>query len=127
MQTQNLTNNIQISISNFASILNVHQRTLRIWDKERILVPERTRKNRRYYSIEDIEKAKVILFLTGNLLVNLSAVKIILGLLERNKIDIKEYINYVNEIASLVDIGKEKQEENLKKNARRGRKKKEQA
>lgn len=60
-------------------------------------------------------------------MVNLSAVKIILGLLERNKIDIKEYINYVNEIASLVDIGKEKQEENLKKNARRGRKKKEQA
>lgn len=119
-------NNIQISISNFANILNVHQRTLRIWDKEGILVPRRAQKNRRYYSMEDIKRGELILFLTGNLLVNLSAVKIILGMLEKSKVDVEESISHVNEIAKIANINEEVQKQNLKKNARRGRKKKEQ-
>lgn len=119
-------NNIQISISNFADILNVHQRTLRIWDKEGILVPRRTQKNRRYYSMEDIKRGELILFLTGNLLVNLSAVKIILGMLEKSKVGVEESISHVNEIAKIANINEEVQKQNLKKNARRGRKKKEQ-
>lgn len=55
--------------------------------------------------------------------VNLNAVKIILRLLEKSKIDVVDYIKYINEIAKLVNIDKQRQEENLKKNARRGRKK----
>lgn len=55
--------------------------------------------------------------------VNLNAVKIILRLLEKSKIDVVDYIKYINEIAKLVNIDKQRQEENFKKNAGRGRKK----
>ena len=53
-----------LPISSIAQALNIHQRTLRIYDKEGILSPKRTDKNRRNYSIDDLEKAKLILFLT---------------------------------------------------------------
>lgn len=101
---------IQIGIANLAEILGVHQRTLRIWDKEGILIPSRTGKNRRYYSLEDIKKAQFIQFLTGNLLVNLNAVKIILRLLEKSEINIEQYLDCVNEIAHTVDISNEEQQ-----------------
>ena len=38
-----------LPISTIASALNVHQRTLRIYDNEGILSPKRTAKNRRNY------------------------------------------------------------------------------
>lgn len=41
-----------LSISVLSSLLDVHQRTLRIYDKEGILCPLRTDKNRRLYSLD---------------------------------------------------------------------------
>ena len=76
-----------LPISTIASALNVHQRTLRIYDNEGILSPKRTAKNRRNYSLDDLEKAKLILFLTRNLALNLSGVKIILAILEKTKLN----------------------------------------
>ena len=71
-----------LPIGSVAQSLGVHQRTLRIYDQEGILSPQRSAKNRRYYSFDDFEKAKLILFLTRNLALNLSGVKIILAMLE---------------------------------------------
>lgn len=107
-----------------SEILNVHQRTLRIWDKEGILVPKRTDKNRRYYLLEDIKRAEFVLFLTRNLLINLAAVKIILRFLELSEVESENYIDYINKIAALADITSDKQKENMKKSLRRGRSKK---
>lgn len=107
-----------------SDILNVHQRTLRIWDKEGILVSKRTDKNRRYYLLEDIKRAEFVLFLTRNLLINLAAVKIILRLLELNGVEIENYVEYINKMAILADITSDKQKENMKKSLRRGRGKK---
>lgn len=88
----NLDENINIAliISNMSQIINVHQRTLRIYDKEGVLVPKRTYKNRRYYTLSDIQKGKFIQFLTRNLSLNITAVKIILALLEKNNIEPKK-------------------------------------
>ncbi len=110
-----------LPISSIAAALNVHQRTLRIYDREGILSPKRTDKNRRNYSLNDLEKAKLILFLTRNLALNLSGVKIILTMLEENKIKPQDYINYINKIAKLANIDTSKQENNIKKTLRRGR------
>ncbi|MCK7484403.1 MAG: MerR family transcriptional regulator [Bacillus subtilis] len=52
-------------------ILKVHQRTLRIYDGEKILAPSRTAKNRRLYSLNDVEKGKFIQYLTKELGINL--------------------------------------------------------
>ena len=79
-----------LPIGSVAQSLGIHQRTLRIYDKEGILSPTRSDKNRRNYSIDDLEKAKLVLFLTRNSPLNLSGVKIILAILAENKIEPKD-------------------------------------
>jgi len=64
-------------ISVVADILQVHQRTLRIYDDENILVPSRSPKNRRLYSFNDIERGKFVQYLTRELGINLAGIKII--------------------------------------------------
>ena len=114
-----------LPISAIAQALNVHQRTLRIYDTQGILCPQRTEKNRRNYSLDDLEKAKLILFLTRNLALNLSGVKIILAILEQQKIKPMEYMSFIEEIAKTAGINTKVQENNIEKTARRGRKPKE--
>lgn len=114
-----------LPISAVAQALNVHQRTLRIYDTQGILCPQRTEKNRRNYSLDDLEKAKLILFLTRNLALNLSGVKIILAILEKQKIKPMEYMSFIEEIAKTAGINTKVQENNIEKTARRGRKPKE--
>lgn len=111
-----------LPISAIAQALNVHQRTLRIYDTQGILCPQRTEKNRRNYSLDDLEKAKLILFLTRNLALNLSGVKIILAILEKQKIKPMEYMSFIEEIAKTAGINTKVQENNIEKTARRGRK-----
>ena len=111
-----------LPISSVASALNVHQRTLRIYDNEGILSPKRTDKNRRNYSLDDLEKAKLILFLTRNLALNLAGVKIIFAMLEKNKVKPADYLSYIEKIAKEAGIDTEKQENNIEKTSKRGRK-----
>lgn len=111
-----------LPISTIASVLGVHQRTLRIYDNEGILSPKRSEKNRRNYSFNDLEKAKAIAFLTKNLAVNLAGIKIIFSILDNMNIRPCEYYNFIEKIAKEAGINTEIQEENITKNSNRGRK-----
>lgn len=111
-----------LPISTIAAALNVHQRTLRIYDTEGILSPKRTDKNRRNYSLDDLEKAKLILFLTRNLALNLAGVKIILAMLEKCKVKPADYIDFIEKIAKQAGIDPQAQEKNIAKTSKRGRK-----
>lgn len=115
-----------LPISAISEALDVHQRTLRIYDKQGILSPKRSDKNRRHYSLKDFEKAKLVLFLTRNLALNLAGVKIILAILEDKNINPQEYIDYIERIAKLANIDSAKQETNIQKTSKRGRKAKNQ-
>lgn len=111
-----------LPISAVAQALNVHQRTLRIYDTQGILCPQRTEKNRRNYSLDDLEKAKLILFLTRNLALNLSGVKIILAILEEMNVKPMDYMSIIDKVAKKAGIDTKIQENNIEKTARRGRK-----
>ena len=76
-----------LPISVLSNILKVHQRTLRIYDENGLLTPTRSENNQRLYSYSDLEKAKLIIYFTRNLALNLAGVKIILGLLEELKLN----------------------------------------
>ncbi len=91
-------------ISVVADILKVHQRTLRIYDDEKILVPGRSPKNRRLYSYNDIEKGKLIQHLTRELGLNLAGVKIALVLLEEADIFPDNYAEKVNGIIAQYEV-----------------------
>jgi len=63
--------------------LDVHQQTLRLYEREGLITPQRTAGNTRMYSHEDIERLRTILNLTREMGVNLAGVQIVLNLLER--------------------------------------------
>jgi MerR family transcriptional regulator, heat shock protein HspR len=65
-------------ISVAAQTLGIHPQTLRIYEREGLIGPTRTKGNTRLYSDEDIELMRVILRLTQDLGVNLAGVDIIL-------------------------------------------------
>jgi len=109
-------------ISVVADILQVHQRTLRIYNEENILVPARSPKNRRLYSINDIEKGKFVQYLSRELGINIVGIKIIIELLEEKKIDFKDYKAHLDKIAQKLNITEEKQQQNKEKLSKRGRK-----
>jgi len=111
-----------IPISIVANILNVHQRTLRIYDEENILRPNRSGKNRRLYSLNDIEKGKFIQYLSRDLGINIAGIKVILHFVEQKNLPINKYYEYVEEIAQSLNITVEMQEQNREKLSKRGRK-----
>ena len=118
---KNLLNNPILPIGSMAKILDVHERTLRIYDKAGIVCPQRTEKNRRSYNLADLEKAKVISFLTRNLGLNLSGVRVVLAMLEEGKIPISKQVDYIEKIAKKANFSREEQDENIKKNGSKGR------
>jgi MerR family transcriptional regulator/heat shock protein HspR len=65
-------------ISIAARLAEVHPQTLRLYERKGLLCPERTPKNRRRYSDEDIERLRRIQDLTQNEGLNLSGVRKVL-------------------------------------------------
>ncbi len=70
-------------ISVVAEMLDIHPQTLRLYEREGLVVPQRTGGNTRLYSQEDIDKLRRILRLTRELGVNLAGVEVILSMRER--------------------------------------------
>jgi len=67
-------------ISWVAEKYNVHPQTLRLWEREGLLQPARSRGNTRLYDEATCERLETILTLTRDLGVNLAGVEIILNL-----------------------------------------------
>ena len=72
-------------ISIAAELASCHPRTLRIYEEEGLLQPQR-RNNLRLYSEADIQRVRIIRFLTRTQRVNLAGVRVILQLEALGKI-----------------------------------------
>ena len=72
-------------ISIAAELASCHPRTLRIYEEEGLLRPQR-RNNLRLYSEADIKRVRIIRFLTRRQRVNLAGVRVILQLEAMGKI-----------------------------------------
>jgi MerR family transcriptional regulator/heat shock protein HspR len=70
-------------ISVVAEMLDIHPQTLRLYEREGLVIPQRTEGNTRLYSQEDIDKLRRILRLTRELGVNLAGVEVILSMRDR--------------------------------------------
>ncbi len=71
------------TISAVAEMYNIHPQTLRLYEREGLLSPSRSRGNTRLYVQEDLEVLETILKLTRDLGVNLAGVQIILDMRRR--------------------------------------------
>jgi len=72
-------------ISVVCEMLDVHPQTLRLYEREGLVHPIRTRKQRRY-SVNDVERLKLILQLTKEMGVNRAGVDIILRMRHRMEV-----------------------------------------
>ena len=70
-------------ISAVAEMYNIHPQTLRLYEREGLLLPSRSEGNTRLYTEEDLERLEVILSLTRDLGVNLAGIEIILNMRAR--------------------------------------------
>ncbi len=70
-------------ISAVAEMYNIHPQTLRLYEREGLLIPSRSNGNTRLYAPEDLERLETILNLTRDLGVNLAGIEIILNMRQR--------------------------------------------
>lgn len=86
-------------ISSVAEQYGVHPQTLRLYEREGLLLPSRSDGNTRLYTDEDLERLEVILELTRELGVNLAGVEIILNMREKMAAmqrQIEEFVQQLN-------------------------------
>ncbi|MHB8632131.1 MAG: MerR family transcriptional regulator [Candidatus Limnocylindria bacterium] len=89
-------------ISIAASIAGCHPRTLRIYEEEGLVEPVRTDSNIRLYSDEDLQRVRIIRYLTQRRGVNLAGVKMLLQL--RDAADLlRELANAIEETETVSD------------------------
>lgn len=91
-----------------ASMFNVHPQTLRLYEREGLLKPTRSRGRTRYYTEEDIQKLEFILTLSRELGVNLAGIDIILRLREQIE-DLEKQIQKLIEFIQQETIEKEEE------------------
>ncbi len=68
------------TISIVAEMLDIHPQTLRLYEREGLITPSRTKGKTRAYTREDLKRLETILRLTRELRVNIAGVQIILNL-----------------------------------------------
>lgn len=86
------------SISVVAKMFDVHQQTIRLYEKEGLLTPHRTEGGTRMFSEEDVDRLEEIINLTHKLGVNIAGVEMILRLQRKIK-KMQEDMNKVFEQA----------------------------
>ena len=87
-------------ISAVAELYDIHPQTLRLYEREGLLRPERSEGNTRLYSAADLERLELILTLTRELRVNLAGVEVILNMrenLERLQQEVGSLMAYVRD------------------------------
>ena len=87
-------------ISAVAEMYNIHPQTLRLYEREGLLIPSRSEGNTRFYTDEDLAALETILSLTRELGVNLAGVEIILNMrkrMEEMRREMQEFVKYVEQ------------------------------
>jgi MerR family transcriptional regulator/heat shock protein HspR len=74
-----------LALSVTAQLLNLHPRTLMLYEKEGLIQPYRTSTNRRLFSQVDLGKIQFIQYLIDKKRANIAGAKVILDLLEEAK------------------------------------------
>lgn len=72
-----------VMISSVAEQFDIHPQTLRLYEREGLIKPERSSGNTRLYDEETLRRLEIILTLTRELGVNLAGVEVILNMREQ--------------------------------------------
>ncbi len=85
-------------ISAVAEIYHIHPQTLRLYEREGLLIPSRSNGNTRLYTQDDLERLETILNLTRDMGVNLAGIEIILNMrtrMRRMQDEMQAFVDFV--------------------------------
>jgi len=85
-------------ISSVAKMYSLHPQTLRLYEREGLLRPSRSRGNTRLYSEDDLKRLEIILDLIRDLGVNLAGVEVVLNMrqkMEQIQSEVNEFLDFV--------------------------------
>lgn len=85
-------------ISAVASKYNIHPQTLRLYEKEGLLTPSRSKGNTRVYTDKDLDKLEFILNLSREMGVNLAGIEIIYNMRIKMEKMQEEFSNFLEEL-----------------------------
>jgi MerR family transcriptional regulator/heat shock protein HspR len=103
-------------ISAVATKYKLHPQTLRLYEREGLLIPSRSAGNTRLYTEEDLKKLETILTLSREMGVNLAGIEIVLNMKEKMELMQLEFSKFLEELKKEFFSGKEELFE-TKKNA----------
>ena len=84
-----------LTISVAAQLLNVHPRTIMLYERKKLFTPFRTKTQRRMFSGKDLENLQFIKFLAQQEGINLKGVKVVLeaiSITEKSGINLKSML-----------------------------------
>jgi len=94
-------------ISAVATKYDIHPQTLRLYEREGLLVPSRSKGNTRLYTEEDLKKLEFILTLTREMGVNLAGIEIIGNMKEKMEKMQDEFSRFLEELKKEFFSGRE--------------------
>ena len=94
-------------ISAVASKYNIHPQTLRLYEREGLLLPSRSQGNTRYYTEKDLKKLEFIINLSRNMGVNLAGIEIIYNMKEKMEKMQEEFSLFLEELKKEFFSGRE--------------------
>jgi MerR family transcriptional regulator/heat shock protein HspR len=94
-------------ISAVASKYNIHPQTLRLYEREGLLIPSRSKGNTRMFSDDDLKKLEFILNLTREMGVNLAGIEIIMNMKGKMEKMQGEFALFLEELKKEFFVGKE--------------------
>ena len=102
-------------ISAVASKYDIHPQTLRLYEREGLLVPSRSKGNTRVYTDEDLKKLEFILNLSREMGVNLAGIEIIYNMKQKMEKMQDEFSSFLEELKKEFFSGRESVFEQKKK------------
>lgn len=104
-------------ISAVASKYNIHPQTLRLYEREGLLIPSRSKGNTRMFCDEDLKKLEFILNLTREMGVNLAGIEIVLNMKDKMEKMQHDFALFLEELKKEFFVGREELFEQKKQSA----------
>jgi len=104
-------------ISAVASKYGLHPQTLRLYEREGLLIPSRSKGNTRMYSDGDLKKLEFILNLPREMGVNLAGIEIILNMKDKMEKMQRDFALFLEELKQEFFVGREEVFEQKRRNA----------
>lgn len=107
------------SISAVAKMFEVHQQTIRLYEREGLIAPKRSDGNTRIFTEEDVERLEEVIYLTHKLGINIAGVDMILKQERKIKRLQKEINTLFKRFQRELDIEKDEKNEQIAATSRR--------